>query len=65
MNGDHALAFVAVREHGLTSETQYHLVCHQTCFKLLSDAASAAERALSKVLSIDRYGTPTFSSPEY
>lgn len=64
LNGDHALAFVAVRKHGLTSDPLFHLVCDQNSFNLLSDAASAAERALTKILRIDRYGSPIFSAPE-
>ncbi|WP_280372459.1 hypothetical protein [Pseudomonas sp. BN411] len=64
VSGGRVLAFVAIRKHGLTSEPIYHLVCDQACFKLLSDAASAAEHALSKILRIDQNGTPIFSSPE-
>lgn len=64
MSGGRALAFIAIRKHGLASEPLYHLVCDQTSFKLLSDAASAAELALSRILRIDQYGTPVFSSPE-
>lgn len=64
VSGGRSLAFVAVRKHGLTSEPLYHLVYGKRIFKLLSEAKSAAELALSKILRIDQYGAPVFSSPE-
>ncbi len=64
VSGGRMLAFVAIRRSGLASEPLYHLVYDQMSFKLLSEAASAAELALSKILRIDQYGMPIFSSPE-
>ncbi|MCO6060090.1 hypothetical protein NG726_25940 [Pseudomonas sp. MOB-449] len=64
MNGDHALAFVAFKSRSTSTEVRFHLVYDGTRFARLSEAITAAERALSKVLSFDARGEPLFSSPE-
>ena len=64
MNGDHALAFVAVKSRRSHSELLFHLVYDGINFPRLSEAISAADGALSKILRIDARDTPVFSSPD-
>ncbi|MDH4555777.1 hypothetical protein E8F11_11445 [Pseudomonas sp. BN417] len=64
MNGDHALAFVAVKSRAADSELLFHLVYDGISFARLSEALAAAERALSKILRFDADDTPLFSSTE-
>ncbi|WP_271408004.1 hypothetical protein [Pseudomonas sp. Q1-7] len=64
MNGDHALAFVAIKPRGRGTELHFHLVYDGISFARLSEAITAAECALSKILGFDARDTPVFSSPE-
>ncbi|MDH4652075.1 hypothetical protein SA496_22290 [Pseudomonas sp. JS3066] len=64
MNGDHALAFVAFKTRNSGTEMRFHQVYDGTSFTRLSEAISAAERALGKVLGFDAHGAPVFSSRE-
>ncbi|UVJ45950.1 hypothetical protein NVV94_10630 [Pseudomonas sp. LS1212] len=62
LNGDHALAFIAVKPHNSAVEPLLHQVYDRTYFARRSDAIEAAEEALSKLLHIDEQGWPVFSS---
>ncbi|MDT4838397.1 hypothetical protein D3C85_884360 [compost metagenome] len=62
LNGDHALAFVAVRSTIPASNTAFHQVYDRSYFARRADAVLAAEDALSKLLHIDEHGYPIFSS---
>ncbi|MDT4832254.1 hypothetical protein FQZ97_658010 [compost metagenome] len=64
LNGDHALAFVAVQPQAMDAEPLFHLVYGGVQFSRLSDAIQAAEDALSRLLHIDEFGGPVFSSPD-
>ncbi|MBD2838860.1 hypothetical protein ID144_17600 [Pseudomonas sp. JM0905a] len=64
LNGDHALAFVAVKPRCQGAELRFHLVYDGISFPRRSEAVTAAERALSKILGFDVRDTPVFSSPE-
>ncbi|WP_342245514.1 hypothetical protein [Pseudomonas sp. OTU5201] len=64
MNGDHALAFVAVKPHSPDTQASFHLVYDRANFSRLSEALTAAERAVNKILSFDARDAPVFSSPE-
>ncbi|QEY62596.1 hypothetical protein FXN65_11095 [Metapseudomonas lalkuanensis] len=64
MNGDHALAFVAVKPRSQDTELHFHLVYDGITFARHSEAVTAAERALSKILGFDARDAPVFSSPE-
>ncbi|AOE85972.1 hypothetical protein [Pseudomonas sp. TCU-HL1] len=64
LNGDHALAFVAVQPRTTDAEPLFHLVYGGMQFTRLSDAIQAAEDALSRLLHIDEFGQPVFSSPD-
>lgn len=64
MNGDHALAFVAVQEQRLGSVPSFHLVYALMCFGAMSQAFAAAQEALNKIIRIDHFGAPVFSSPD-
>lgn len=61
LNGDHALAFVAVKPYDSEAEPLFHLVYEGVYFSRLSEAIDAAEDALSKLLHIDEEGRPVFS----
>lgn len=63
MNGDHALAFVAVQDKRQGSIPTYHLVYALKGFRAMSQAVAAAQSALRKIVRIDRYGAPVFNSP--
>ena len=62
LNGDHALAFIAVKRHHSEAEPLLHQVYDRRYFARRSDAMAAAEAALSKLLHIDEQGWPVFSS---
>lgn len=62
LNGDHALAFVAIQPHDGATEPVLHQVYHRTHFTRMSDALLAAQDALGKMLHVDEYGQPVFSS---
>jgi hypothetical protein len=62
MNGDHALAFVAVRSHAAQAQVGFHLVYGEHHFPRLSEAVAAAEDALNKLVRIDENDAPVFSS---
>lgn len=62
LNGDHALAFVAIRPHGSYAEPLLHQVYDRTHFTRRSDAIQAADDALDKLLRVDESGRPVFSS---
>ncbi|MCY1285345.1 hypothetical protein D9M68_518730 [compost metagenome] len=62
LNGDHVLAFIAVQSTTTDDEPCFHQVYDRTYFSRQSDAIQAAEDALSKLLHIDEYGRPIFSS---
>ena len=64
MNGDHALAFVAVQPRNPRKEARFHLVYDGTSFAQLSEATHAAERALQGILRFDGFDAPVFNSPE-
>ncbi len=64
LNGDHALAFVAVQPQAMDAEPSFHLVYGAMQFSRLADAIQAAEDALSRLLHIDEFGRPVFSSPD-
>lgn len=64
LNGDHALAFVAVKPQLAEAEPLFHLVYGGVQFSRLSDAIQAAEEALGHLLHIDESGRPVFSSPD-
>jgi hypothetical protein len=64
LNGDHVPAFIAIKLHHPDIEPQLHQVYDRTHFKRRSDGALAAQDALSKLLHIDEYGCPVFSSPD-
>ncbi|MCY1265742.1 hypothetical protein D9M68_216240 [compost metagenome] len=64
MNGDHALAFVAVKSRSADTLPSFHLVYDRISFARLSDAIVAAECALTEILRFDARDTPVFSSPE-
>lgn len=64
LNGDHALAFVAIKPRGRGTELRFHLVYDGSSFARVSEAITAAECALSKILGFDTRDTPIFSSPE-
>ncbi|GLZ86336.1 hypothetical protein E8E95_10000 [Pseudomonas sp. BN414] len=64
LNGDHVLAFIAIKPHHLDIEPHLHQVYDRTHFKRRTDAVLAARDALSKLLHIDEDGCPVFSSPE-
>ncbi|GLZ89141.1 hypothetical protein Pres01_51920 [Metapseudomonas resinovorans] len=64
MNGDHALAFVAVRSRSPDTQPSFHLVYDRISFARLADAITAAEGALNKILRFDARDAPVFSSPE-
>lgn len=61
MNGDHALAFVAIQDQRQGSVPLFHLVYGMSCFGVISEAFSAAEKALGSIIRIDRHGAPVFS----
>ncbi|MOA00145.1 hypothetical protein D3C78_1194930 [compost metagenome] len=62
LNGDHALAFIAVQSTALAAEPQLHQVYDRAYFGLRSDALVAAQDALAKLVRIDEHGMPVFSS---
>lgn len=62
MNGDHALAFVAIKQNCPEAETAFHLVYEGSHFPRLSEACVAAEDALNKLVRIDEFDSPVFSS---
>ena len=64
LNGDHALAFIAVQSTTPATDPQFHQVYDRAYFPRQADAIRAAEDALSKVLLIDEHGLPVFSSPD-
>lgn len=64
LNGDHALAFVAVQPTESLSGVMLHLVYDHAHFATRTDAHKAADDALSKMLGVDSYGMPVFSSQE-
>ena len=64
LNGDHALAFVAVQPETTDTDPLFHLVYGGLHFSRLSDATQAAEDALSRLLHIDEFGRPVFSTPD-
>ncbi|MCY1312301.1 hypothetical protein D9M70_627130 [compost metagenome] len=64
MNGDHALAFIAVKPRNLDTHPSFHLVYDRISFTRLSEAITAAEGALHKILRFDARDAPVFSSPE-
>ncbi|MBD9503766.1 hypothetical protein IB260_05835 [Pseudomonas sp. PDM23] len=64
MNGDHALAFIAVQDQYEGSTPSFHLVYGLSCFGVMSQAFAAAEKALAKITRINRHGEPVFSSPD-
>ena len=64
LNGDHALAFIAVQSTTPAADPQFHQVYDRAYFARQADAIRAAEDALSKLLHIDEHGLPVFSSPD-
>jgi hypothetical protein len=64
LNGDHALAFIAIQSTTPDTDPRFHQVYDRTHFARQSDAIRAAEDALSKLLRIDEYGLPVFSSSD-
>lgn len=62
MNGDHALAFVAIQSRIPAVEIRFHLVYEGAHFLRLSDATEAADDALGKLVRFDRGNDPVFSS---
>jgi hypothetical protein len=63
LNGDHALAFIAVQSTANT-DALFHQVYDRSYFARQADAVLAAEDALSKLLHIDEHGRPIFSSQD-
>jgi len=63
MNGDHALAFVAVKSLVPETEVHFHLLYNGRHFPRLVDADRAADAALDMLTHFDRNHEPIFSSP--
>lgn len=63
MNGDHALAFVAVQGRQDGARPRFHLVQGLSYFRVMSKALAAAQQALAQIIRIDKHGNPIFSSP--
>lgn len=64
LNGDHALAFIAIKPHLSDDEPLLHQVYDRMRFTRQADALQAAQNALRQLLHIDEYGRPVFSSVE-
>ncbi|MNT73336.1 hypothetical protein D3C72_2120310 [compost metagenome] len=64
LNGDHALAFIAVQSTITAADPRFHQVYDRAYFPRQADAIRAAEDALSKLLRIDEHGRPVFSSSD-
>ncbi|RJG13470.1 hypothetical protein D3879_09550 [Pseudomonas cavernicola] len=64
INGDHALAFIAIQPHGSYAEPRLHQVYDGAYFARPSEASNAAKDALSKLLLVEKDGRPVFSSAE-
>lgn len=60
INGDHVLAFVAIKAHNSEDEPRFHQVYDRSYFIRRADAVEAAEDALRKLNQIDECGRPWF-----
>ncbi|MNB77583.1 hypothetical protein PS726_01836 [Pseudomonas fluorescens] len=65
LNGDHALAFIAIQPHNSDAEPMLHQVYDRSYFARHTEAIAAAVEALSKLLRIDEHGRPVFRSLDY
>ncbi len=64
VNGDHAIAFVAIQSLSANSKPTLHQVYHRLHFRRKCEALEAAEEALAKLLHVDEHGRPVFSSAD-
>ncbi|WP_271408109.1 hypothetical protein [Pseudomonas sp. Q1-7] len=65
INGDYALAFIAIQPLESMTGSKLHLIYDHAHFATRTDAHKAAEAALSKMIGVDSYGMPLFGSREY
>lgn len=64
LNGDHALAFVAVKPHHSDVDPLFYQVYERSHFRRQTDALQAAQDALTKLSHIDEHGHPVFNCRE-